>query len=567
MEIDEENGLEHESMEQEQEEIHDEEAEGEAEEIDEAEAEEGELEDGEAEEDETVLEEEDDEAEEEGNLNGETSQGATSLGSHDSNDCSLMESSAAVSAQGNEDDDQSNPEDESSQSNRRKYKRKVWDPNAVREKLPRRAKDVAKETDSDFVEAPIAPVQITTPRPGRPRGRGRGRKKQTVFELGLVESAVLPNSDGSPVPVQTPTRGRGRGRGRGSRGPRGGGSRGGGTAGRVAKVRTPRGGGRPRPPKFQVMDEDARMSIENSFSGTLTGTPGGYGELSLNSSSSTKMKKLGTREIFDPSSQTPISAAQLIEYPWPHEDANAELWMVQEQVVNFLGLKGNFKRKYQDLKRRPVEAAERAWLLERKAVSETQANLGLTALQSRDVLDLFFNDFPDKYELYLAAQSEKKEQAYKSKGPKTAATPGGQTPAEKKPFDPRLRAIKAAAKWNTMFNKERVEERLTCIDLQTYTVHFPRRPTKLLQQTRVDPYPVAVIPGQFSSYYKPYSPYQLSCMPINTITRNPLDGPPPDSVSRRKRRPTNASSSKGESTADSQTESDDSSSSSDDDSR
>lgn len=520
-----------------------------------------EAEEGEAEEE--SQEEIEDEEGEADDLNGEVSRDA-SLVSHDSNDYSLMESSAAVSSHGNEDDNQSNQEDESSQSNRRKYKRKVWDPNAVREKLPRRAKDV-KETDSDFIETPI--IQAITPKPGRGRGRGRGRgKKQASFDFGLVESPLLPNLDGSPVPA-TPTRGRGRGRGRGSRGPRGGISRGGGSAGRVPKVKTPRGGARPRPPKFQVMDENARMSVENSFNGTLTGTPGGHGESSLNSSSSTKMKKLGTREVFDPSSQTPIGASQLIEYPWPNEDVNAELWMVQEQVVNFLGLKGNFKRKYPDLKRRPVESTERTWLLERRAVSETQANLGLTALQSRDVLDLFFNDFPDKYELYLAAQSEKKEQAYKAKGPKSSATPGGQAPAERKPFDPRLRAIKAAAKWNTMFNKERVEERLTCIDLQTYTVQFPRRPTKLIQPARIDPYPVAVIPGQFSSFYKTYSPHQLNCLPIGTVMRNPLDAPPSDPIGRRKRRPTNASSTKGESTVDSQTESDDSSSSSDGDSR
>ena len=34
-------------------------------------------------------------------------------------------------------------------------------------------------------------------------------------------------------------------------------------------------------------------------------------------------------------------------------------------------------------------------------------------MRSAHVLDLFFNDFPDKYEEYLAAQSIKKEQIYK----------------------------------------------------------------------------------------------------------------------------------------------------------
>jgi len=56
-------------------------------------------------------------------------------------------------------------------------------------------------------------------------------------------------------------------------------------------------------------------------------------------------------------------------------------------------------------------------------------------------------------------------------GQGAAATPGAAgaaTPGERKPFDPRWRAIKATAKWNHLFNKERVEERFHCLDLQTY---------------------------------------------------------------------------------------------------
>lgn len=431
---------------------------------------------------------------------------------------------------------------------RRKYKRKVYDLNATREKLPRRAKDIPFEADPDFVKVP-PPAQQS-----RGRGRGRGRKKLPVPEL-LDTSAQSVGENIEPV-FNTPTRGRGRpststGRGRGR--------------GRTPK--TPRGAARPRLPKFQVLEEDTRMSVENSFSGSATfSSPvqsANESPWKALSTSSAK-KKLGTREIFDASSQTPITAAQLVEYAWPCEDTNAELWMVQEQVVNYLSIKGNFKRKYPDMKRRAVEMVERDWLRERNVVSETQANLGLTALLSCEVLDLFFNFFPEKYEEYLAAQSEKKEQAYKSKtkGTTPVATPAA--PAEKKSFDPRQRAIKAAAKWNVMFNKERVEERLHCLDLQTFTVQIPRRVAALKPvNAPSDPYPVAVIPGQFSSFFKTYSPYQLNCLPIGTVMRGPLVGQP-DISQRRKRRPTNGSSTRADSAAASQTESDDSSSSSDD---
>lgn len=426
---------------------------------------------------------------------------------------------------------------------RRKYKRKVYDLNATREKLPRRAKDIPFESDPDFVKVP-PPAQQS-----RGRGRGRGRKKLNLGPETLDTSAQSIGENIEPV-FNTPTRGRGRGRGRG----------------RTPKIKTPRGAARPRLPKFQVLEEDTRMSVENSFSGSVMfSTPVQSSNESPWKTLSTPSakKKLGTREIFDASSQTPITAAQLVEYAWPSEDTNAELWMVQEQVINYLSIKGNFKRKYPDMKRRAVEMVERDWLRERNVVSETQANLGLTALLSCEVLDLFFNFFPEKYEEYLAAQSEKKEQAYKSKtkGATPAATPAA--PAEKKSFDPRQRAIKAAAKWNVMFNKERVEERLHCLDLQTFTVQIPRRATALKPVSAPsDPYPVAVIPGQFSSFFKTYSPYQLNCLPIGTVMRGPLVGQP-DIAQRRKRRPTNGSSTRVDSTA-SQTESDDSSSSSDD---
>jgi len=75
----------------------------------------------------------------------------------------------------------------------------------------------------------------------------------------------------------------------------------------------------------------------------------------------------------------------------------AEIFFLQEQVSEYLGVK-SFKRKYPDLKRRIVEMAERDFLRGHKIVSEFQCDLGLTALYSNDVLEIMFNDFPDKYE-------------------------------------------------------------------------------------------------------------------------------------------------------------------------
>lgn len=64
---------------------------------------------------------------------------------------------------------------------------------------------------------------------------------------------------------------------------------------------------------------------------------------------------------------------QIAEYQWPIQ--GGELYMIQEQVSNFLGVK-SFKRKYPDIKRRPVDLEERAYLVDSGLVSETLCDLG-----------------------------------------------------------------------------------------------------------------------------------------------------------------------------------------------
>lgn len=48
-------------------------------------------------------------------------------------------------------------------------------------------------------------------------------------------------------------------------------------------------------------------------------------------------RKKGLREVYEPGSTTAPLATQLLEYGWPADDPNADLWMVQEQVSNPLG--------------------------------------------------------------------------------------------------------------------------------------------------------------------------------------------------------------------------------------
>ncbi|XP_059481865.1 uncharacterized protein LOC132200426 isoform X2 [Neocloeon triangulifer] len=209
-----------------------------------------------------------------------------------------------------------------------------------------------------------------------------------------------------------------------------------------------------------------------------------------------------------------VSAEDVAEYQWPPNDRLADMYMLQEQIALFLGVK-SFKRKYPDLKRRPVEPQEREYLQERGIVSESMCDLGLTAVLSAEVLDIMSADYHEKYEEYKRAVRERIAKEMQNKAKVSAF----------KPMDAKTRAMQSAAKWNASFNKERREERRCCCDLQTMTFQFPEQKRKtVMNNEKPAPgvYPVALIPGQYTDYYKNYTPTELKYLPINTVMYGPL---------------------------------------------
>lgn len=70
--------------------------------------------------------------------------------------------------------------------------------------------------------------------------------------------------------------------------------------------------------------------------------------------------------------------------------------------------------------------------------------------------------------------------------------------------EPREQALEAVASWNANLNRERREERKCALDLQTFTVHYPKLQREHMAKPtpKVGLYPVAVIPGQFCDFYK-----------------------------------------------------------------
>nr|DBA26913.1 TPA: hypothetical protein GDO54_011110 [Pyxicephalus adspersus] len=242
---------------------------------------------------------------------------------------------------------------------------------------------------------------------------------------------------------------------------------------------------------------------------------------------------------------TYFPAENLVEYKWP-PDETGEYYMLQEQVSEYLGVT-SFKRKYPDLERRDLSHKEKLYLREQNVITETQCTLGLTALRSDEVIDLMIKEYPTKHAEYSVILQEKERQRitdhYKEYSQMTTEDiqndvcdqddTGKQqqqqntqkVEASKVP-EYIKKAAKKAAEFNSNLNRERMEERRAYFDLQTHVIQVPQGKYKILptEMTKVSPYPVSLIPGQFQEYYKRYSPNELRYLPLNTaLYEPPLD--------------------------------------------
>ncbi|XP_015119936.1 titin [Diachasma alloeum] len=313
----------------------------------------------------------------------------------------------------------------------------------------------------------------------------------------------------------------------------------------------------------QVIDEETRMSAE-SFSRSQTparsisahaGEPivneesqGSVLSTATTESEKVKVKNRRMEINFDPD-EGPFTVEKIAEYEWP-VDRKGDTFMIQEQISQYLGVK-SFKRKYPDLKRRMVDMEERNHLRENGLVSESMCDMGLTAVCSSEVLDIMCSDFPDQYEEYRKHMREKqiKEHSKKQKELTAAAN------AEKNRIDLAEMAVQSALSWNVGFNKARKESRKCSLDLQTFTIHVPKKQQKVENNTSISHYPVALIPGQYTDYYREYTPAELRYYPLNTVLYGPM---------RPNERKFDSQSEGSQSDSDSDSSSDDSSSSSSD---
>ncbi|XP_030381027.1 supporter of activation of yellow protein [Scaptodrosophila lebanonensis] len=255
---------------------------------------------------------------------------------------------------------------------------------------------------------------------------------------------------------------------------------------------------------------------------------------------------------------TEFNASTIAEYDWPPPKGccpskNRDTFMIQEQVALYLGIT-SFKRKYPDLPRRAIDMEERNWLQEKGLVSEKMCDLGITAVWALDILDIMHVDFYDKYEEYREYLRRKHLREIEAKQKALGLTVGAG-----RGLQARDRAMLSASKWNVYFNKTRKEERTACLDLQTFTMNTPlprTAPTSMLLDISVtsairsaaqaenmsEPhtlpqpldyeaafrgvayaYPLKLVPGQFASWYRKFTPQELRTYPLNTALDKPLE--------------------------------------------
>lgn len=224
-------------------------------------------------------------------------------------------------------------------------------------------------------------------------------------------------------------------------------------------------------------------------------------------------------EVIVPESTEVFTADKVVEYVWPLEGIG-EHYFIQEQISQYLGIM-SFKRRYPDLRRRPIDMQERDYLKEKGLVSDMACDLGLTAVRSEDVLDVMFNDFPAKFEELQRLLRERKENEMRERG-KVNYSMANIDKSKMQEYG--RKAAADAARWNASFNKEKREDRRYSFDLQTFTLQMPLGRGKKLppEMTKIGFYPVAVLPGQFTNSYREYTPQALKTMPLNTVVSAPV---------------------------------------------
>ncbi|EYC43458.1 hypothetical protein Y032_0493g2436 [Ancylostoma ceylanicum] len=226
----------------------------------------------------------------------------------------------------------------------------------------------------------------------------------------------------------------------------------------------------------------------------------------------------------------------LIEYEWPLK--SGDKYFLQEQVGDLLDIK-SFSRKFPDMSRRKVEKVERDWLCAtyniHQIMNETQLR-DLCAMRSVEIHDLMASEYPAIYQEFQKVTAERLKALMAEQAKEMEAIKND----VKKLAELREKAIKSAAEFNRELQQTKKLERQHYWDVQTSIIQSSTNKWKKLpaKYTKPDPYPVALIHGQYQNYYRKFTPGELRRLPLGSV----LDGehlfpvhrepsPPPINVS------------------------------------
>uniref|UniRef100_A0A1I7T9Z4 PHD finger protein 10 n=1 Tax=Caenorhabditis tropicalis TaxID=1561998 RepID=A0A1I7T9Z4_9PELO len=210
-----------------------------------------------------------------------------------------------------------------------------------------------------------------------------------------------------------------------------------------------------------------------------------------------------------------VEPKDVIEYEWPPK--SGDRWFLQEQIGELLNIK-SFSRKYPDFTRRKVNHEEREFLEWNfgllKLLNETQLR-DMNAMRASEIHDMMNGDFPDIYMEYKKVVALREREIQLEKAKEMEAIKNDSV----KLAELRRKAVQSAVNFNKELQNQRRNERKHFWDIQTNIIQSPRNKWLVMkpEATRPGPYPVALIPGQYSTYYKKFTPEELNRLPLGTV--------------------------------------------------
>jgi len=208
------------------------------------------------------------------------------------------------------------------------------------------------------------------------------------------------------------------------------------------------------------------FSIEENTMMSVNGNGEDEDSQQSHSQSTNKSVKRKRLTHVDQSLGAKIGVSQLHVYKWPQDEPAAELYMLQEQLSDFLEVK-SFKRKYPEVFRRTVDIKERQYLRDGNIVSETQCDLGLTALKLSEIMDIMSAEYPEKYKEFNDYLNEKRRLAVSNQLKKRPEAKTKLIDSEKMK-EMINKAMKSASNYNKRLQREKQEERETFFRLANY---------------------------------------------------------------------------------------------------